>query len=87
MVTLEQGQLPDVGPGPADGHRLVFLLARFASPHPQPLPQAIDLRTVAALAKGDEVVTAGGLVGKITKIEDHFVHVELAKGMTVKVAY
>ena len=36
------------------------------------------------LRAGDEVVTAGGLVGKITKVEDHFVHVELAKGMTVK---
>ncbi|HBQ93395.1 MAG TPA: preprotein translocase subunit YajC, partial [Erythrobacter sp.] len=27
---------------------------------------------------------AGGLVGKITKVEDHYVHVELTKGMTVK---
>ena len=29
---------------------LVFLLARFASPHPQPLPQAIDLRTNEVVA-------------------------------------
>ena len=29
-------------------------------------------------------MTAGGIVGKITKVEDHFVHIEVSKGMTVK---
>lgn len=40
---------------------------------------------VGALAKGDEVVTNGGLLGRISKIGDNFIEVELSEGMTVKV--
>ncbi len=38
-----------------------------------------------ALSKGDEVVTNGGLLGKVTEIGDSFIHVEVAEGMAVKV--
>jgi preprotein translocase subunit YajC len=42
---------------------------------------------VSSLAKGDEVLTAGGLIGKITKVSDEkdFVKVELAEGTEVMV--
>ena len=33
---------------------------------------------MAGLAKGDEVVTAGGIVGQISKVEDDFVKVKVA---------
>ena len=40
---------------------------------------------VAALKKGDEVVTNGGLLGKVTKIGDTFVSVEIAQGQEVNI--
>jgi preprotein translocase subunit YajC len=38
-----------------------------------------------ALAKGDEVVTAGGVVGKITKVNDGYVTLEVADGTEIVV--
>ncbi|GAB4169284.1 MAG: preprotein translocase subunit YajC [Wenzhouxiangellaceae bacterium] len=40
---------------------------------------------VQALRVGDEIVTAGGLLGKITEVGESFVRVELADGVTVAV--
>ena len=40
---------------------------------------------VSDLAKGDEVVTMGGLLGKIIAVDDNFLTVEIAKGTEVKV--
>jgi preprotein translocase subunit YajC len=40
---------------------------------------------VEALAKGDEIVTNGGLLGRITKVGDNFVELEVADGVIVKV--
>jgi preprotein translocase subunit YajC len=39
---------------------------------------------VEALAKGDEVVTAGGLLGKVSKLGDNFISVEIANGVEVQ---
>ena len=62
----------------------MLLILWFLILRPQMRQQKQHRERVAGLGKGDEVVTAGGLVGKITKVDEHFVHVELAKGMTVK---
>ena len=40
---------------------------------------------VSKLATGDEVVTTGGMLGKITEVGDTFVSLEVAKGVEVKV--
>ena len=40
---------------------------------------------VSGLSKGDEVVTAGGIVGQITKVEDEFVKVQIADGLEMRV--
>lgn len=40
---------------------------------------------IEALARGDEVVTNGGLLGKINKVGDTFVLLEIAKDLEVKV--
>ena len=42
-------------------------------------------RMVDALAKGDEVVTSGGLPGKIRRVGENFIDLELAEGVTVTV--
>ncbi len=40
---------------------------------------------VEALAKGDEVVTAGGLLGKVSKMGDNFIGIEIANGVEIQV--
>ncbi len=40
---------------------------------------------LAAMAKGDEVVTSGGIVGKITKVGEAYVGVEVADGTEITV--
>jgi len=39
---------------------------------------------IDALAKGDEVATAGGLLGKVTKLGDAYLTLELAPGVEVQ---
>lgn len=51
---------------------------------PQQKRQKEHRNMVAGLAKGDEVVTMGGLLGKITKVEDNFVTLEVANGLEVR---
>ena len=40
---------------------------------------------VDALAKGDEVVTAGGLLGRVSKMGESYLNVEIATGVEVQV--
>ncbi len=40
---------------------------------------------VAALSKGNEVVTAGGILGRITELDDNFVSIEIANGVVVRI--
>ncbi|MDJ0641458.1 MAG: preprotein translocase subunit YajC [Erythrobacter sp.] len=56
-----------------------FLIIR-----PQMKRQKEHQEKVAGLKKGDQVVTQGGLVGKIAKVEDDYVHIDLAQGVRVK---
>ena len=51
---------------------------------PQQKRQKEHRNMVAGLAKGDEVVTMGGVLGKITKVEDNFVSLEIANGTEVR---
>jgi preprotein translocase subunit YajC len=39
---------------------------------------------IAAIKKGDQVLTAGGLVGKVIKVDDHYAEIELAPNVKVK---
>lgn len=40
---------------------------------------------VGGLSKGDEIVTAGGIVGQITKVEEDFVKVQLGEDMEIRI--
>jgi preprotein translocase subunit YajC len=51
---------------------------------PQMRRQKQHQAKVAALKKGDQVVTAGGLVAKVLKVEEHYVDLELGQGVKVK---
>ena len=52
-------------------------------------PQARQMKehraSIAAVKKGDEVVTAGGIRGKVTKVTDDEAEVEIAQGVRVRV--
>ncbi|MEO9654843.1 preprotein translocase subunit YajC [Marinomonas dokdonensis] len=39
---------------------------------------------IASLAKGTEVVTGGGVLGKVTKVDDNYVVLEVSEGMEIK---
>ena len=39
---------------------------------------------IAAIKKGDQVLTGGGLVGKVTKVDDDYADIEIANGVKVK---
>jgi preprotein translocase subunit YajC len=50
------------------------------------MKQAKEQRNmIAALQKGDEVVTSGGIVGKVTKVTDTFVNIEIATNTEITV--
>ena len=55
---------------------LMFVILYFLMIRPQMKRQKEHRNLIAALAKGDEVVTAGGLLGKVTKVNDSYVTVE-----------
>nr|WP_246316193.1 preprotein translocase subunit YajC [Tepidicella baoligensis] len=63
---------------------LMFVVLYFVMIRPQMKRQKEHKAMVEALAKGDEVVTAGGLLGKVSKIGDPYIGVELAHGVEVQ---
>ena len=63
----------------------LFAVFYFLLIRPQQKRQKEHKAMVEALSKGDEVVTNGGLLGKITKIGDNFVQLEVAEGTEVRV--
>ena len=65
---------------------LIFGIMYFLMIRPQQKKIKQHQAMVAALRKGDQVVTAGGLIGKVTKVgADNDVEVEIATGVKVKV--
>jgi preprotein translocase subunit YajC len=64
---------------------LMFVVMYFVMIRPQMKKQKESQAMLTALAKGDEVVTTGGLVGKISKLGDTFVSLEVATGTEVQV--
>lgn len=64
---------------------LVFVVFYFLMIRPQQRRVKALQATVAAVKKGDSVVTAGGVVGKVTKVEDQFVEVEIAANTRIRV--
>ena len=63
---------------------LMFVVLYFVMIRPQMKKQKEHKAMVDALAKGDEVVTAGGVLGKVSKIGDNFIGVEIANGVEVQ---
>jgi preprotein translocase subunit YajC len=64
---------------------IIFVLFYFLLIRPQNKKQKEHRQMVEALANGDEVVTAGGVLGKVTEVGDQFITVEVANNVSVKV--
>ena len=65
---------------------LIFAIMYFLLIRPQQKKLKDHQKMVQALRRGDQVVTQGGLIGKVTKVkDDNEIEVELAEGVKVRV--
>jgi len=64
---------------------LIFVVFYFLLIRPQTKRAKEHKKMVEALAKGDEVVTNGGLLGRIAEVGENFVLIEVSDGVQVKV--
>ena len=64
---------------------LIFVVFYFLLIRPQQQRMKQHKAMVENLRRGDEVVTSGGMIGKVTKIADNEITVELAENVRVKV--
>ena len=64
---------------------IIFVLFYFMLIRPQMKQAKEHKNMVAALKVGDEVATTGGVIGKITKVSDHFIGVEIAANTVINV--
>ncbi|MEY3263621.1 MAG: preprotein translocase subunit YajC [Pseudomonadota bacterium] len=62
---------------------LMFVVLYFLMIRPQMKRQKEQKAMIDALSKGDEVVTAGGMLGKISKVSDAYLTVEIADGTEI----
>jgi preprotein translocase subunit YajC len=62
----------------------MFVVLYFIMIRPQMKRQKEHKAMIDALAKGDEVATAGGLIGRVNKLGDSYVHVEIANGTEIQ---
>src|SRR6187549_1432880 len=89
-MTEAWAQAP-AGGGAAGGFESIFLIVAmfavlyFLMIRPQMKKAKEHKSMLDALQKGDEVVTAGGVLGRITKIGDNYVTVEIANNTEVQI--
>jgi len=62
---------------------MIFVVLWFLMIRPQMKKAKEHKALIGGLQKGDEVVTGGGLVGRITKVGDAYVTLEIAEGTEV----
>ena len=91
MISLAHAQTAGAAADPMGGMMqllpmiLMFVVLWFLMIRPQMKKAKEHKVLLAGLAKGDEVVTGGGLLGKVTKVADSYVTVEIAAGTEVVV--
>jgi preprotein translocase subunit YajC len=81
----------DAGGAPGPGYMDLLLLVGFVGIfyfllwRPQSKRRKEQQTLIAGLAKGDEVVTVGGIVGRIAKVEDDFVKLQISNNVELRV--
>jgi preprotein translocase subunit YajC len=64
---------------------LMFVVLYFVMIRPQMRKQKEAKAMIDAIAKGDEVVTVGGMLGKVTKLNENSLSLEVASGVEVQI--
>ena len=64
---------------------LMFVVLYFVMIRPQMKKQKEHRAMIDAVAKGDEVVTAGGVLGTISKVGDNYLGLEVSKGVEIQI--
>lgn len=64
---------------------LMFVVLYFLMIRPQMKRQKEQKAMMEALSKGDEVITAGGVLGKVSKVTEAYVTIEVASGTEIVV--
>jgi preprotein translocase subunit YajC len=64
---------------------LMFVVLYFVMIRPQMKKQKEHRAMVDAIAKGDEVVTVGGVLGTVTKVGEGYIGLEVASGVEVEI--
>ena len=91
MISLAHAQTAAASSDPTGGFMqllpmiLMFVVLWFLMVRPQMKKAKEHKALIAALSKGDEVVTGGGLIGKVIKVGDNYVTLEIAEGTEVVV--
>ncbi len=90
LITPAFAQTADVGAGSAVASFLplvlIFAIMYFLLIRPQQKKMKELKAMIDALRRGDQVLTGGGIIGKVTKVgDDNTIEVEIATGVTVKV--
>jgi preprotein translocase subunit YajC len=75
-----QGSLIDLWP-----LVVIFIAFYFLLIRPQQKKQKAHTEMVAALQVGDEVMTAGGILGRITGVSDHYAVVQISDNTEIKI--
>jgi preprotein translocase subunit YajC len=91
MISLAHAQTVAASSDPTGGLMqllpmiLMFVVLWFLMVRPQ-MKKAKDHKAlIAALAKGDEVVTQGGILGRVVKVDENYATVEISAGTEVVV--
>ena len=63
----------------------IIVLFYFMLIRPQNKRRKEHMSLIAGLEKGDEIVTAGGIVGQINKVEDDFVKVQIGQNLEMRI--
>ncbi len=63
---------------------LMFVVLYFVMIRPQMKKQKEHRAMIDALAKGDEVATVGGVLGKVVKLDEAYIKLEIASGVEVQ---
>jgi preprotein translocase subunit YajC len=63
----------------------IFAIIYFLMIRPLLRQQKTHREKIAAVKKGDQVVTGGGVVGKVVRVDDTYADVEIAQGVKIKV--
>ena len=64
---------------------LMFVVLYFVMIRPQMKRAKEHKAMVEALQKGDEVIAAGGVLGKVTKVADNYVTIEISNNVEIRV--